>query len=528
MWLLVGFTLLVVLVAAANVANLLLIRLSGRARELTVRFALGATRGRVVRQLAVEGLLLAAAGAAAGVALARLSFETIVRLAPNTIGRLEHLTLDSRPLVLSLAVTLATGLLLGVVPAFSLARHGRQLSGGPRGEISASRSNLRHTLVIAEVALALVIVIGAALFGESLLRLRRVDVGFDPSRLLTFDVTLSGARAAGNPSPHFNELLSRIRAVPGVTAAAGAVTLPIGGDDFGVRLGIEGQPLPPPGSEPRIGYQIVTPGWFDTLGLRLHGRDFTSADDGAGGQVVIVNETLARSAWPGEDAVGRRLRKGRNPANPWMTVVGVVSDLRHSGPGKPARPEIYEPYSQTSLSFIAVAVRCALEPARLVAPIRTAIAQVDPAQPMAHVATMDEHLANAYGDLRFLSTLTFAFGGLALLLAGMGVYGVVGTATAQRMREFGVRTALGATPRGLARLVFAGGMRTVGLGLSLGAVLALALGRTIGSLLFETAPTDPVVYATAGAILLGAAALALWIPARRAARADPIAVLRSE
>ncbi|HEY7474039.1 MAG TPA: ADOP family duplicated permease, partial [Vicinamibacterales bacterium] len=418
MWLLVGFTLLVVLVAAANVANLLLIRLSGRARELTVRFALGATRGRVVRQLAVEGLLLAAAGAAAGVALARLSFETIVRLAPNTIGRLEHLTLDSRPLALSLAVTLATGLLLGVVPAFSLARHGRQLSGGPRGEISASRSNLRHTLVIAEVALALVIVIGAALFGESLLRLRRVDVGFDPSRLLTFDVTLSGARAAGNPSPHFNELLSRIRAVPGVTAAAGAVTLPIGGDDFGVRLAIEGQPLPPPGSEPRIGYQIVTPGWFDTLGLRLHGRDFTSADDGAGGQVVIVNETLARSAWPGEDAVGRRLRKGRNPANPWMTVVGVVSDLRHSGPGKPARPEIYEPYSQTSLSFIAVAVRCALEPARLVAPIRTAIAQVDPAQPMAHVATMDEHLANAYGDLRFLSTLTFAFGGLALLLAG--------------------------------------------------------------------------------------------------------------
>jgi putative ABC transport system permease protein len=527
MALLVGFTLLVALVAAANVANLLLVRLSGRSRELTVRFALGATRSRVVRQLAVEGLLFAVAGAVLGVVMARLSFATIVSVAPNTIGRLDSLALDARPLALSLVLTLVTGALLAIVPAFSLARR-RQLTAGPRGDVTTSRLAVRQVLVVAEVALALVLVIGAALFGESLLRLRRVEVGFDPSRLLTFEISRGTAAGPGNMSAHFNELLRRIRAVPGVTAAAGAATLPIGGDDFGTRLSVEGQPPPTPGAEPRIGYQLVTPGWFETLGLRLRGRDFNADDTGERGQVVIVNETFARSAWPGADALGRRVRKGRNPANPWLTVIGVTSDVRHSGPGKPARPEIYEPYSQTSLSFMAVAVRTAADPKAVVAAVRRAVAEVDPAQPLARVATMDEHLANTYGDLRFLSTLTLAFGGLALLLAALGVYGVVGTATAQRMREFGVRTALGATPRGLARLVFTGGLRTVFVGLLTGVVLALALGGTIASLLFETTPADPAVFATAAVVLLTAAGVALWVPARRAARADPVVVLRSE
>jgi predicted permease len=374
----------------------------------------------------------------------------------------------------------------------------------------------------------MVLVIGAVLFGESLLRLRRVDVGFDPSRLLTFDVTTVGRRAAGNQSAYFDRLLQQIRRVPGVAAAAGAVTLPIGGDDFGTRLTVEGQPPRAPGTEPRIGYQIVTPGWFATLGLRLHGRDFGLADDGTRGQVVIVNETFARGAWPNVDPVGRRLRKGRSASNPWMTVIGVVSDVRHEGPGRPPRPEVYEPYYQTSLSFMAVAVRTASDPARLVPAVRAAIAEVDPEQPMAGVATMEAHLARAYGDLRFLSTLTLAFGALALLLAALGVYGVMGCVTAQRMREFGVRMALGATPHGLARLVFAGGMRTVAVGLLLGGALASAFSRSVGGLLFETAPTDPLVYGAAAAVLIAAAALALWLPARRAARVDPLVTLREE
>ena len=528
MLLLVASTLLVVLVAAANVANLLLVRLSGRARELAVRVALGATRARVIRQLAIEGLALAMAGAAIGLVVAKLSFETIVRLAPNTIGRLDRLALDPWPLMLAIVVTMATGLLLGVVPGLSLARRDRRLSAGSRGDVSSGRSRMRQGLVVIEVALALVLVIGAVLFGESLLRLRRVDVGFDPSRLLTFDVTLSGPRLSGNPSAHFDELLGRIRGVPGVVAAAGAVTLPIGGDDFGARISAEGQPPPPPGAEPRIGYQIVTPGWFDTLGLRLQGRDFASLDDGSRGHVVIVNETFARSTWQDGGALGRRLRKGRNSSNPWMTVVGVVSDVRHSGPGKPARPEIYEPYYQTSLPFVAVAVRTRSDPRALTADVRRAIAEIDPQQPMAGVATMEAHLARTYGDLRFLSSLTLAFGGLALLLAAMGVYGVIACATAYRMREFGVRLALGATPRALAALVFAGGMRTVGMGLLLGSGLAFASSRAVQGLLFETTPTDPIVYASAAVVLFTAAALALWLPARRAAHADPVDVLRAE
>ena len=528
MFLLVASTLLVVLVAAANVANLLLIRLSGRTRELAVRLALGATRARLVRQLAIEGLLLAVAGAAVGLVVAKLSFETIVRLAPNTIGRLDQLALDPRPLLLAFVVTMATGFMLGVVPGLALARRGRRLAAGTRGDITSGRSLVRQVLVVTEIALALVLVIGATLFGESLLRLRRVDVGFDPSTLLTFDVTLSGPRASGNPSAHFDELLRHIRGVPGVVAAAGAVTLPIGGDDFGTRIIVEGQPPPRPGTEPRIGYQIVTPGWFDTLGLRLHGRDFASSDDGSRGLVAIVNASFARRTWQNGDALGRRVRKGRSPSNPWMTVIGVVSDVRHSGPGKPARPEIYEPYSQASLPFVAVAVRTESDPRLLTAGIRKAISEVDPQQPMAGVATMEEHLARAYGDLRFLSALTVAFGGLALLLAAMGVYGVIGCATAHRMREFGVRLALGATPHGLARLVFAGGMGTVVIGLLLGGGLAFGSSRAVRGLLFETTPTDPLVYGTAALVLLAAAALALWVPARRAAHADPVDALRAE
>lgn len=528
MLLLVGSTLLVVLIAAANVANLLLIRLTGRARELAVRVALGATAVRVIRQLAIEGLMLALAGAALGLIVARLSFETIVRLAPDTIGRLDQLALDLRPLALALVVSVTIGMVLGIVPALAVWRRNRRLIDGSRGEISSGRTRLRDGLVVAEIALALVLVTGAMLFGESLLRLRRVDVGFDPSNLLTFDITLSGNRANVPPGPYFDELLARVRTIPGVRAAAGAVTLPIGGDDFGARLTIEGQPPPLPGAEPRIGYQIVTPGWFETLGLHVRGRDFRASDDGSHGAVLIVNETFARATWPASEAIGRRVRKGRNPNNPWMTVVGVVSDVRHAGPAKPPRPEIYEPYSQTSLSFVAVAVRTDRDPGSVAGDLRRAIAEFDPEVPVAGLATMGEHLTRAYGSLRFLSILTLVFGGLALLLAAIGVYGVVGAATAQRMREFGVRTALGATPRRLSQLVFAHGMRPVAIGLLIGCGFAFVSSRAIGGLLFETAPADPRVYASAVVVLLGAGALALWTPARRAARTDAAVVLRSE
>ncbi len=522
---------LVVVLACVNVANLLIMRLPSRARELAIRVALGAGRARLVRQLVVEGLMLAAAGGVAGVIVARLSLAGLVSLAPSGIGRLDAVAISLPVLIVTGLAVLGCGLVMGVIPALIVWRMRPMTELRTSGVSLASRPGFRHALVSLEVALAVSLVVGAALFGDSLMRLRRVDVGFDTSHLLTFDLALVGERAEyqSRQIAFFEEMFAAFRAMPDVRAAGGAVTLPIGGDDFGAPIFPEGQPLPAPGAERHVGFQIVGTGWFNTLGMRMvSGRDFTAQDAHRDAPVAVINETMAATVWPGQDPIGHRLKLDPNDAKPWITVIGVVSDIRHLGPGKPPRPEMYEPYYQNSLPFLAVAVRTAHDPLAVVPAIRDAVAKLDPSQPISGVSTMDEHLTRAYGDETFLSTLTLGFGALALGLAIVGVYGVVGWSSAQRTREFGLRTALGAAPGALVTLVLWQGLRPVLLGAALGAGAAFVLARSIRGLLFDTAPADPALYALAIATVLVAAAVACWIPARRAGKIDPVRALTTE
>jgi putative ABC transport system permease protein len=521
---------LIVLLACVNVANLLVMRLPARARELAIRAALGAGRGRLARQLLTEGVLLATVGGVAGVALARVSLRALVAMAPTALGELDAVGISLPVLLVTAFAVLVCGLVLGALPALIVWRLRPMTELRTSGVSLATRPGFRQALVAVEVALAVSLVVGAALFGRSLFRLRHVDVGFDTNRLLTFGVALVGPRAQDETRrvAFFEDMLNAIRAMPDVRSAGAAVTLPIGGDDFGAAIFGEGQPLPAPGAERHVGYQTVSTGWFDTLGVRLiEGRDFTVHDAHRDAQVAIVNQKMAETVWPGQDVIGRRFRYSAKDTAPWLTIVGVVADIRHLGPASPPRAEVYEPYYQSSLPFLAVAVRTDHDPMAIVPAIRTAIAALDADQPISFVSTMEAHLTSSYGDETFLSRLTLGFGALALGLAIVGVYGVVGWSSAHRTREFGLRMALGATPGSLSALVLWQALRPVVAGAVIGAGAALALAQSIRRLLFETTPADPMIYAVALFVVMLAASIACWIPARRASRTDAIRALMS-
>ncbi len=426
------------------------------------------------------------------------------------------------------AVAIAVGCAIGLLPALSRAFETTVADLRTAGAGVRPKGRLRHVLVASEAAVAIVLVVGAALFVESLARLQRVDVGFDTRNLLTFDVNLTGARAQAPASTaYFDALLTRIRGLPGVERASAAVTLPIGGDNFGTHAYAEGRPLPPAATDRVIGLQIVWPGWFDTLGMRIiGGRDFTAADDGRV-PVVAVNRTLAAALWPGANPIGRRLRTSRTSDATSFTVVAIVSDIHHLGPAQPARPELYEPYAQRPFSFMAVAVRTAGDPLALAPTLRRVGAEVDAGQPLSDFGTMAHYLSRAYGDSAFLAALTSVFGTLALVLAVAGVYGVVGVAVSQRTRELGIRAALGATPARLLSQTIREALAAPLAGAGAGLLCALAAARAANGLLFDTSPSDPLTYLAAVGTLLAAAAAAAWLPARRAARVDPATALRA-
>jgi putative ABC transport system permease protein len=520
---------LVVLGACVNVGNLLLVRQAGRRRELAVRSALGASRWRLARQLTAEALLLAIGGGIAGVVLAVAGLRVLVAMAPASVGRIDAAAIDGRVLITAFLATTITGLLLGLLSAIALWRDRSADDLRGAGSAEPSRGRLRQALVAVEVALAVALIAGAALFGESLLKLQRVDIGFDAKNLLTFDVMLTGERAEyqAKQLDFFNTMLDRVRALPGVRSAAGAVTLPIGGDDFGSAAFVEGRPLPPPGAEQRIGLQIVGKDWFQTLGMHVvGGRDFANTDTRESLRVVIVNQALADALWPGGSALGQRIRYSRNAEAPVLTVVGVVSNIRHLGPSTPARPEIYLAYGQSSMPMMAVAVRTAGDPLALVPAIRAEAAKVDATQPISGVSTMEAHLNRAYSRAQFLSRLTIVFGALALALAVMGVYAVTSFAVAQRTKEFGVRVALGASPARLMREVIAANLAASLAGAIAGAALAMWGSRFVASLLFGTAPLGAAACAGAVAVLMVTALIASGVPARRAAAIDPVRALR--
>jgi putative ABC transport system permease protein len=426
-----------------------------------------------------------------------------------------------------------TGIVFGIVPAWQAASGGINqdlAEGGGRGSAGPRASRTRDGLVALQICAALVLLVGAGLLLRSFATLSRLDTGIDTRNLLAFDVILSGPRTSSGrmQTAFYDDLLRGIRSVPGVRTAGAAVTLPIGGDDFGATYTVEGQPVPKPSEEPVAGYQIVTPGYFNAIGMKIvAGRDFDDGDSAEAPAVVMVNQTLARQAWPGTDPLGRRLRIGRNPSAPWQTVVGVVTDIRHLGPAAPPRPELYEVHAQSPFSFMAFVVRTEGDPYSTVGAIRHEIARLDPSLPLSGVRTMDEHLWRSLARPRFLSALTASFGGLALVLAVVGIYGLIGYTVTQRTREIAIRSALGARRGDVLRLVLSKALLLAAVGVVSGSLLALSLTKLLSGLLFGVTPGDPWTFAAVAALLMLSALVSALIPAIRAARIDATVALRS-
>jgi predicted permease len=530
LFVLAGVVTLVLAIACANVAGLLLGRGAARRRDLALRRALGATRLRVIRQLLTEATVLSLAGALAGLALAWWGSTTLRALAPIDFIGDQALPMDVRVLSFALLVSILCGLAFGAVPALQLSRDalaGALGEGGARSSGTRRASRARDVLVAIEIAVAVVLLVGSALFVGSFLRLTRVDVGLDTRNLLTFEINLTGERAQAQARQiqFYEALQQRIQQVPGVRAVGAAVTLPIGGDDFGTGVRPEGMAIPDEASVPRAGYQIVMPGYFAAMGIPLKaGRDVRSSDTGDSEPVVLVNEQLARELWPGQDPVGKRLKFGG--ADPWSRIIGVVGDIRHLGPASAPRAEVYQPATQRSFPFMAFVVRTAGDPHLAAASIRRAAAELDPSMPLAKLRTMDEHLAVALAKPKFFSTLVTVFGVLAVTLALVGIYAMMAWSVSERRQEFAIRLALGARSGALVRLVLAKALALAAAGIAAGLVCAWGATGVLTGLLYGMRATDPAAFAATAAVIAVVALAACYAPVRRALRVDPLTLLR--
>jgi putative ABC transport system permease protein len=514
----------VLAIACANIASLLLARGAARRRDLALRRALGATRLRIVRQLLTEALVLAVAGAMAGALFAWWATGTLMRLAPDDVRAL-HVALDWGTLIYAAAVAVCAGVAFGLAPALqcssgdltsALSEESARTSGSRRS------GRLRDWLVACQIAVALLLLTGAALLARSFVSLTHVDTGIDTHNLLTFSIRLTGRPAESEAAQvrFYSTLQDRLRALPGVQAAGSAVTLPIGGDDFGTSYLVEGRPIPEPGHEPHAGYQVVMPGFFAAMGIPIRdGRDVRVSDTHGAVPVVLVNETLARQQWPGQSPIGRRVRFGLE--EPWLTIVGVTADIRHLGPAVPPRPEIYKPASQRSFPFMAFVVRTTAEPYAMVPSIRRVVAELDPTLAVADVKTMDDHIAHAVARPRFVSTLVMGFGLLALTLAVIGIYGVMAWSVAQKQREIAIRMALGAETASVLALVLRKAALLASVGIAAGLLLTPLATQPLRSLLFGVAPGDPLSLAASALALALVTLAAALIPAVRASRIQP-------
>jgi predicted permease len=544
----VGF---VLLIACANVACLLLARAAARQKEAAVRVALGASRWRILRQLLTESLLLSLCGAAVGMILAVWGVDWVTALlAGNTdsfnarLPRLSEIKIDAATLIYTFAVSLATGVLFGLAPALAASKPDvhQVLKESGRG-MASGRRRLRETLVVAELALALVLLIGAGLLMNSFVKLQAVDPGFNPRNLLTMTVSLASASQYVGPAREalYRELTDRLTALPGVESASAINHLPLAGDTWGVPLTIEGRPLPPPGQEDSATFRVSRPGYFRTMGARLlAGRDFTERDTPDVPGVVIINETLARRHWPAEDPLGKRIRFPNLGENPWapqwvtMTVVGVLKDVKQEGWTDAPSNEIYLPFQQNPgfyagrFASMTIVVRTTIEPQSLAAAVKEAVSGLDRSLPVSNVVSMEQVIADTLWQPRFNLQLIGLFAALALTLAAVGLYGVMSYAVAQRTHEVGLRMALGAQRRDVLKLVVGQGMKLALLGVALGLLASLALTRLMTRLLFEVSATDFTTFAVIALVLVAVALAACWIPARRATRVDPMVALRCE
>jgi predicted permease len=534
LWVLLGAVGCVLLVACANVANLLLQRAATRRKEMAIRLALGATSGRLMRQLLTESLLLALSGGVLGVVVAFWSADFLVALSPISFPSFVKLTLDSRVLGFSLLISVLTGVLFGLAPALHAAKpmlnealkdSGRGNSGG------LGRSRLLGSLVVAEIALAVVLLVGAGLMIRSLQRLQAINPGFYSERLLTMRFSLPPQKYPREHIGVFNQQLrERLQALPGVQAAALTSDLPLSGDTSAGPIELEGKSAAPADSEIRMYRHRVTPLFFSTLVIPLvKGRDFTSEDHAQAPGVVIISEALARRYWPNADPIGKRLRE-TGSENPWLSIVGVAKDVKYRGlPQNPnADPDVYFPLLQRPTNNLSLVVRTEADPTSLSAAIRGELQKLDPNLPIYNVTTMAQQVARQTTQSHFTAWLLGVFGALALALAAVGIYSVMAYAVEQRMHEVGVRLALGARVGDVLKLVIKQGMRLASFGVALGLGAALALTQLMKGMLFSVGTADPLTYAGIALLLMTVALLACWIPARRATMVDPLIALRVE
>ncbi len=525
----VGF---VLLVACANVANLMLARTSARQKEFAVRAAMGASRGRIIRQALTESLLLSLLGAGFGLLLAMWGIRLLLTLIPVKLPFWMNFNLDLRVLAFTSAVSLLTALIFGTMPAVLGTRVdlNNTLKEGGRS-VTSLKHRSRGLLVVAEVALALMVLVGAGLMIQSFLRLRHVGAGFNENNVLTFAVILPRAKYPEAPqrADFFHSLLTRVRALPGVESAAATATLPLSGDGWGRSLTVEGYPVLSVGQAPMIQHTVVSPGYFHTLGIPIiAGRDFNDWDTTDSEKVTIVDERLARTYWPNESAIGKRVRFGPPEANePWHTVVGVVGAVRHQRLDAETRKSVYLPHGEISVGGLSIVVR-AKDPLNLAAAVRSQVKEMDPDLPVVSLMTMEDVVSQSIWQNRLYAILFSVFAGIALLLSAVGIYGVISYSVLQRTQEIGIRLALGAQLKDVLRLVLRGGLALAVIGVGIGIAGALALTRLLSSLLFNVAPTDATTFIAVSGILLFVALIACYIPARRATKVDPLVALRYE
>ncbi|MGH7529914.1 MAG: ABC transporter permease [Gemmatimonadales bacterium] len=521
----------VLLIACANVGNLFLSRGAERQRELAVRTALGAGRGRLVRQLLTESALLAIAGAALGVLLALWGVDALMALEPGHLPGWNPVRLDGAVLGFAAGLVIVTAIVAGLAPALHATTDlGTPLKEGGKTTAGLGRRGLQQTLVVTQVALSLVLVAGAALLIKSLDRLHRVDPGFDPEGLLAVTIYLPDHRYPDDArqAAFFTSLLERVRQLPGVVSAGAVTTLPFSavGIDHDMPVAVMNR-LPPPGQESQADFRIASEHYFATMRIALvAGREFTARDRDDAPPVVIVNQAFVDRYFPGENPLDQRVRWGTS--GPFAEVIGVVGPTRHRGLDAEPRPEIYVPYQQFNYGSMTLAIRAAGDPLVLAEPVKQAVYAIDAAQPISDIATMAELVRGSAAERRFNTIVLGAFAMLALGLAAIGLYGVLSYTVAQRTQEIGVRMALGARDGDVFRAVLGNGLRLALVGVVVGGIGALLFTRVLRTLLFQVSPTDPLVLVGVAALLVAVAALASGLPAHRAARVDPMVALRTE
>jgi putative ABC transport system permease protein len=530
--LLLGAVALVLLIACANVANLLLARSADRQREIAVRLAMGATRRRLLRQLLTESVLLSLLGGLAGVALAFLGLKALLASLPANVPRADEVGIDASVLAFTAAVAVVTGLAFGLVPAWRAlsTRLHEPLKEAGRGSVGPGHHRVRNTLVVAEVAMALVLLVGAGLLLRSFLRVLQADAGFRSEGVVTASVPFPQATHGEHAkrAAVVERVVEELRSQPGVTHAAAALPL-LGG--WQSSFSVEGRPEPPPGQRPSADITRVTPDYFTAMGVRvLEGRAFEERDRADAPPVCIVDETFARTHWPGESPLGKRVKFGGldDAENPWMEVVGRVAHVKNYGVDEDSRVELYRPFLQSSAGGFTLIARTAGSAGTVAAGMRQALRSVDRELPIFAIRPLDEIVAERSAERRLAAQLIAVFAAVALALAAVGIYGVMSYAVAQRTQEIGIRMALGAEREHVLKMVLQSGAVLALSGIGIGLVAAFALARLVAALLFETSAADPPTFSVVPLLLLAVALLASYLPARRAARVDPMAALRYE